>query len=259
MPLKSAEWTTAGSTTWTVPAGVKHVWVTALGAGAGGTRDLAGSSVGGRGGGSGELLSQMPLAVTPAASIAVTVGTGGAKGFWTNHTTPSGGAVATVGGSSSFGPFVALGGGRHRLTTFHSYGGGPNGGLQTNPTTPIFTDTIGSRDASCWYGGAGAGAGIDSGLPKAGTSGGPAGGRLTGGAGGAIVGGAAISAGGGGGATIHGVGGNGGDFFEDGQSAAVAGTGGGGAGGTNLALGVGPFHDGGDGSPGYVAVFWIEP
>lgn len=259
MRSKSQEWTTAGSTTWTVPSGVKLVWVTALGAGAGGTRDLAGSSVGGRGGGSGELLSQMPLKTTPGDSIAVTVGAAGAKGFYANHTAPSGGATATVGDSSSFGPFVALGGGRHRLTTFYSYGGGVNGGIQTNPTSPLFTDTIGSADSSRWFGGAGAGAGVDSGLPKAGTPGGPSGGRLTGGAGGAIVGGGTISAGGGGGATVFGVGGNGGDFFQDGQASAVRGCGGGGAGGTNLALGVGPFHDGGDGSPGYVAVFWIEP
>jgi hypothetical protein len=264
--MQSLEWTTAGSYSWDVPEGVTHAWVTILGAGAGGARDLNSGGRGGHGGGAGELCSQMPLKVTPGDSIAVVIGAGGAGGFYANHTTPSGGSVATVGGNSSFAHITALGGGRFSTggvaSTGASFGAGVNGGLQGNPTFPLFADTIGAADSSRWFGGAGGGSYSDQVISPGedGMPGGPAGGRLTGGAGGTDLNGApSPGPGGGGGGTIYGIGGAGGDNALDGNPASISGTGGGGAGGTSAALGVGPFHDGAEGADGRATVFWIQP
>ncbi len=90
---------TAGTHTFTVPAGVTAVRVFVVAGGGGGGNastggSLAFSSAGGGGGGG---AGQGWVSVTPGASIAVTVG--------------SGGAAAAVGGSSSFGAFITTTGG----------------------------------------------------------------------------------------------------------------------------------------------------
>ncbi len=261
---KSQVWNTAGSFTFTFPTGVYVVRAYILGAGSGGDRDLAGNNIGGRGGGAGEQVSGVWLYGNPGDTLPVVVGAAGVAGFWNSHTIPTNGAVAQPGGNSSFGVYVALGGGRGETggVAFSSapFGGGVNGGLQTNSGTPVFAQTIALADGTLWYGGSGSGAGLTlSGTARDGTPGGPAGGRLAGGIGGTATGAGITSAGGGGGATNWGVGGRGGDTYQDGTGTTIPGAGGGGAGGTDHALGVGPFHDGGIGGAGLVSAHWIEP
>ena len=41
--IKSEEFTTAGAHTWIVPDGINHCWVTMVGGGGGGERDLSGN------------------------------------------------------------------------------------------------------------------------------------------------------------------------------------------------------------------------
>lgn len=64
------------STTFTVPAGVTKLWVTAYGGGSGGNTASAGSRVGTTGAAGAAATGQ--LTVTPGASITATVGAGGA-------------------------------------------------------------------------------------------------------------------------------------------------------------------------------------
>lgn len=259
----SQVWTTPGSYNFTVPTSVKVLRANILAGGGGGDRDLAGNNAGGRGGGSAELVSGVWIYAAPGDIIPVVVGAGGAKGFWNSHTIPTNGAVAGVGGNSSFGIYVALGGGRFETVAIPqnvaSFGGGVNGGLQTNVTTQIFADTIGLADGTLWYGGAGGGAYVDPASHPGGnaTAGGPSGGRAQGGAGGINSGGSPFPGpGGGGAASLWGPGAVGSVRDLDGVAAVNYGTGGGGAGGTQSPPGTGPFHDGGDGYPGRVEVFW---
>jgi hypothetical protein len=93
------QFTTTGTTSWTVPAGVGLVDVLVVAGGGGGGYDVGG------GGGAGGLIYKENHVVTPGASVTVTVGAGGAM---TNN-----------GGNSVFGSLTAIGGG---------YGGNyPNG------------------------------------------------------------------------------------------------------------------------------------
>jgi hypothetical protein len=80
---------TAGTSTWSVPAGVTKVKVTVVGGGGGG-------NTGGGGGGGGSAI-QVITGLTPTSSISYTVGAAGSAG---NGAAGSGGA----GGTSSFGP-----------------------------------------------------------------------------------------------------------------------------------------------------------
>ena len=75
--------TTAGASTWTVPAGITSVKVETWGGSAGGYGcPAAGTS--GAGGGGGEYAREDNYTVTPAAVIPYTVGAGGAGGTYTN-------------------------------------------------------------------------------------------------------------------------------------------------------------------------------
>lgn len=94
------------SGTFVVPAGVTTVWVSMCGGGGSGSSgDGAATAHGGGGGGAAAVLSQS-VAVTPLASIAVTVGAGGAAS--------AGGPprqAGNAGGNSSFGAFITCNGG----------------------------------------------------------------------------------------------------------------------------------------------------
>jgi hypothetical protein len=90
------------SQNWTVPAGVTSVEVLVVAGGGGGGPGDNGNS-GGGGGGAGGVSYSASTAVTPGASISVTVGTGGVQ--------------LTKGGNSSFGSLLSAEGG----------GGGANG------------------------------------------------------------------------------------------------------------------------------------
>ena len=96
--------TSVGSGTWTVPAGVTSVEVLVVaGGGSGGnTSGNSGANAGGGGGGGVIYVSNFP--VTPGASISYTVGGGGA-------TQTSGGTWGNNGSNSVFGSLIAIGGG----------------------------------------------------------------------------------------------------------------------------------------------------
>ena len=93
--------TTVGTTTWTVPTGIKTVEVLVIGAGGGGANSLGG------GGGAGGYIEAKQYPVTPGGTVSVTVGEGGPGG----PTNPSGYTPGNTGGVSVFGNLRALGGG----------------------------------------------------------------------------------------------------------------------------------------------------
>jgi hypothetical protein len=69
--------------TWTVPAGVSLVYITAVGGGGGGGCGYAINTItaGGGGGGAGEYCRRFPLRVTPGGVITIAVGIAGAAGL----------------------------------------------------------------------------------------------------------------------------------------------------------------------------------
>ena len=96
--------TTVGSSSWTVPAGVTQIEVLVVGGGGGGGNTEGNSGAQAGGGGAGGVIYVSNYAVTPAASISYTVGGGGAQqatsGQWGNN-----------GSNSVFGNLTAIGGG----------------------------------------------------------------------------------------------------------------------------------------------------
>ncbi len=114
--------------TFTVPAGVTTVWVTAVGGGgSGSTGDNtigAISDTPGNGGGAGAMVLKTLVSVTPGANIPVTIGAGGAE---VNICTGNSGYGfnGNAGGTSSFGSYVtAPGGGAGTVSAAGSSGGG---------------------------------------------------------------------------------------------------------------------------------------
>jgi hypothetical protein len=194
------QFTTSG--TFTVPAGVVFVNVLLVGGGGGGGN-------GGGGGGGGGVVFVPNYPVTPAGSLAVTVGAGG--------------AIHTVGGASQFnGDMLAFGGGSGGSVTDVSYGNvnGPKSGASGGGGSATST-AIGSAAPGSSQGSAG---GI---APTIGPY--PAGG-----------GGGASSVGGNGSGSVNGNGGTGAFykmFTSYGQSGWFGGGGGGGYGGNTLGSG----------------------
>lgn len=108
------EFTSVGSTSWTVPAGVTKVEVLVVaGGGAGGYATT--NQTGPGGGGAGGLIYDPAYSVTPGQSISVVVGAGGTGAI--------AGGQADNGDNSQFGELIAIGG-----------GGGGAGGNGTPPT-----------------------------------------------------------------------------------------------------------------------------
>lgn len=102
-PFKATQtYKSAGVFTWTVPAGVKKVWVTVIGGGGGGGR--AGASGAGSGGGGGGGWAQKLVDLSSVTSVTVTVGAGGAG------STVEGG-IGDTGATSSFGTYLSATGG----------------------------------------------------------------------------------------------------------------------------------------------------
>jgi hypothetical protein len=93
--------TTVGTTSWTVPAGVTSVEVLVVAGGGSGGRH---SSNGACGGGAGGLIYIPNYSVTPGSSYTVTVGSGGAS-------VTSGDVRGNNGGNSVFDTLIAIGGG----------------------------------------------------------------------------------------------------------------------------------------------------
>lgn len=111
--------TTAGTATWTVPAGVTQVEILLVAGGGGG-----GYQVGGGGGGGG-VVYRPAYPVTPGASITYTIGSGGAGG--TSSTQAYNGGNTTFG--SGVDQLIAYGGG---AGSNHSTGTGGYDGLGQN-------------------------------------------------------------------------------------------------------------------------------
>ena len=78
-PSGSTNYTTAGSYSFTVPAGIYSLTVSVIGGGGGGQYacSFGGDSGSGAGGGSGGYYSNQVISVTPKQTISVTVGAGG--------------------------------------------------------------------------------------------------------------------------------------------------------------------------------------
>lgn len=86
---------------FTVPAGVKTVYVTMAGGGGGGGGASQVGLHGGGGGGPGAVCYRVPVAVTPGTTVHVSVGTGGTGGA-PGGNWPETGGTGAVGGSSAF-------------------------------------------------------------------------------------------------------------------------------------------------------------
>lgn len=217
-----------GSTTWTVPAGVRSVQVFLVGGGGGGGGGL-GRTWGG-GGGAGGRTALVNLSVTPGQSLAVTIGAGGNCGFGVSGQVPSGKLAGKTGGTTSFGSSSVSGGGGGSVYNYGGGAGGSGGGAGGDRV----------MDESCSGGNGGtngglgsvnsAGGGGESGAGQGTSTIAPTGTLYSGGGGGGSV---FRSSNGRGGAGGNGGGANGGDRFRDGFNAPLNTGGGGGGGGTN--------------------------
>ena len=131
------EWTTAGTYSWTAPAGVTSISVVCVGGGAGG----CGSLVGGGGGGLGY---KNNITVSPGSSYTVVVGAGGTgtddpyptnwpeggDSYFISATTVKGGGGGTTSGSYTSrdgGDYFGDGGGNGGFATTFGAGGGAGG------------------------------------------------------------------------------------------------------------------------------------
>lgn len=249
---------TAGTSTFTVPAGVTNITVQVWGAGGGGGAGSGGSGPGGDGGGGG--YSKAVLSVTPSESLTILVGTGGLSAQALSDGGNGGGYSAVRRGGTFLLQAGGGGGGAGNRGSGGSDHGGAGGGVNgLNGTAGTGggggrgTATAGGAGGTAGTGG-GAGA---AGIANAGGNGGGSGASCstsvtgqTGGAGGTGGGGkrgnaASCEGGGGGGGGRYG-GGGGGSASASGNRA-----GGGGGGGSGLATGASQVQTAGSGqTPG---------
>lgn len=256
--VSSITFTTAGSFTFTVPAGVHSVMASICGAGGGGG---GGSNSGGGatlapggGGGAGTTLNTALLPVTPAEALGITIGAGGTGGA-AAPTNGSGGA-GTAGGDtqitrSSLAILGALGGlagggGTHNNPSGIG-GGNPNAGAAntgTGAASVLYTAQIGYAGFSGANGGGSNGVGgagfAGSGYYVSGFAVGTGGGSNVNRGGGGAGGNSQLASGGTGGAAATNTGGTNGTLCS----------GGGGAGSENV---------GKTGGDGYAAIYWVSP
>lgn len=216
------------SGTFTVPA--TDVYVTLSGAGGGGGSGFKGSP--GPGGGCGQYKVRYKIAgLTIGASIAVSVGTGGAGGAYPGTISVSLNTLyaGTAGGASSFGPYVS------------AVGGAGGSWAYSNVDGDYLNISVGGTTAypTIW------GGGFLTGGNGGGGAGGPMGLGISGGGGGAGLVGACLTFGGAGGAYNSTGPGN------MGGAGGLYGSGGGG-GGTGYTAG----SAGGAGANGFVLVEW---
>ncbi|HEY7427982.1 MAG TPA: SdrD B-like domain-containing protein, partial [Gemmataceae bacterium] len=242
-PQNEQIYDTAGTYTWTAPAGVTDVTVQIWGAGGGGGGggydsgpttfgNTAAGYYGGGGGGGGAYVYIGSLSVTPGTNYSVVVGAGGAGGASDGYTGSPGGS----GGNSVFGAVTNGGGGGGAGSSRGGMGG------MGGPFNPAYLSDVGG------YGGNGAEG------TNAGGGGGGAGGNGSGPNGGNADG------------TTGGVGGNGHGFSGDGgegggannlyqPSAGQTPGGGGGGGGVENSAG----EAGAKGGDGEVIISWASP
>lgn len=129
---------TAGTHNFTVPKGVSKVYVSGSGAGGGGSPCWSGTES--YGGGGGDSIYKKELTVVPGSIITVTVGAGGAGGYYNSSTNVPGGA----GGASSFGSLLSLPGGGGGSQSAPGSAGGEGGFAGTSTAV---ADSIAIRGA----------------------------------------------------------------------------------------------------------------
>lgn len=246
--IKDAVFSSAGTTTWTVPTGVTSIAAVAVGGGGGGNYT---SGTRGNGGAGGAMAYSNAIAVTPGEVLTVEVGAAGVGG--TSNATAGGLSGLKRGGTYLVG---ANGGGRGNGTTagtggtvFVGTGGSGGGGRGSGD---------GGGGGAGGYGGAGGAGGLSGAASLAGTGGASSGGTRS------FAG--AATGGGGGGTGLYGQGssgtsvtlggGRGGSSGADGTAgtATVGGNGGfpgGGGGGSGSSTGAG-----GNGASGAVRIIW---
>jgi hypothetical protein len=236
-------YTTAGSNSFTVPAGVYSISAVCIGGGGGGSGNDGDSDESGGGGGGGALAYQTSIPVNPGEVLTVVVGAAGAAG--------GEGGTGGAGGTSSISRGVTVlvaanggGGGRYRAG-----GGGAGGTVATGTGGAGGAGGVGNnRTRDPAPGGGGGGAGGYSGAGGAGGSAaanntGVAGAAGAGGGGGGGGSGLSNTARGGGGVGILGAGANG-------AAGAANASGGGGSGGATGTFAGGAYGGGGAGRSG---------
>jgi prepilin-type N-terminal cleavage/methylation domain-containing protein len=213
-------YSTVGTYSWTVPAGVTSVEYLVIAGGGGGYNGWYGG-----GGGAGGMLTGTGYAVTPGVSISITVGAGGAGG--TNGSNSVFGTLTAIGGGTASCPGVAGGSGGGASACSGAVGGAGTSSQGYAGGTPGYGCGYGN-DSGGGGGGAGGVGGNSPGCSTAGV-GGP--GRAS-----SITGTSVYYAGGGGGGgatpAAGGIGGGG-----NGNGGAATNYGGGGAGTTSAGTG----------------------
>ena len=141
------------SGTFTVPAGVYKIWVTACAGGGGGGGASQGYRTRGAGsaGGGGEIVFRKPINVKPAENISITIGTGGTGGAGSSST--GNGGNGSSGKPTIIGEYLTLVGGgggtgtsAHAITTYGLGGpGAGNGSLGGNGDDTLATDGENSK------------------------------------------------------------------------------------------------------------------
>lgn len=215
-----ATFKTAGSASWTVPAGVSSIKVECWGAGAGGEASVhVAGVIGGYGAGGGAYSRINSLGVVPGHAYTLTVGKGGAGGL-------TSGQAGNDGGSSSFGVSTCVAVGGRSSTSAGGQGG------QASACTGDVKFSGGNGGSITAQGGGGGGS--SAGSSAAGNNGQSGSGSLGGKGGTAPTGG--------------GAGGNGGTNQQGGFNGSAPGGGGGGGGGLTIS------EPGGNGADGQVII-----
>jgi hypothetical protein len=276
------EFTSAGTSTWTKPAGAKLVYILAFGGGGGGgsgRRRASGSSAtaafGGGGGGAGGRVELWVPAATLSSTETVTVGAGGTGGV-ARTVDDTSGQNGTQGGTSAFGSIVFVrsgtegqGGTTASGTAGTGGGGGPDGITVGGTSYQSGGGAGGSSSSSTGVrggyraggGGGGVGFAAASTTPTNGQGGGLGGSAFStstsSSGGGGAAGSAESNGGNGANAAAYSIGGSGGGGGGSGTTTAGNGgnggfpSGGGGGGGAGHAVNSGAGGTGGD---GYVRV-----
>ena len=230
-----AQYTTAGTYSWTAPAGVFSVSVVAIGGGGGGHNYVSGQT--GNGGGGGGLGWKNAIPVVPGQSYTVVVGSGGTGLSSSSSAAPDGGnsyfidtnTVAGLGGSGGNYNVGGPGG---------SYVGDGGGAGGSGPATTSTADATGGGGAGGYSGDGGDGGAVN----KAGSPG------SGGGGGGGGAGGSGDYGGGGGGVSIYGEGSSGAGGGYNGSDGVPGGGGSGGEGYATLRERGGLYGGGGGGA-----------
>ncbi|MHB1641828.1 MAG: hypothetical protein ACYCS8_04090 [Acidithiobacillus sp.] len=158
--------------TYTVPAGVTQIWVSAAGGGGGGgggnylTTTVEGA--GGGGGFAGDVVIKTPITVTPGAALTITIGAGGAGGTGTGEvalgtggTGGTGGTTTLVTGTTTLLSLAGGGGGTGAYVYFTSYVYGGTGFSQGMCLAAY--DSSNAVNGNIGYGGVGGGSPLGAG------------------------------------------------------------------------------------------------